>query len=244
MGKSGSAVFLNEIVCKGHVRTQVRMSENLIEIYMNNILESLIERGKEFNFENNSYHSGSDVFSRASDEFLAWVANVEDFVSQNYEDESGPMRLFKTINRNEFSGYYQSSFEKQLTILRGVLLSCKTIQPSKLKRKKDNSVRTLTSSIEFWAVILVLVGGAFTLGLYFGNNKFDKDLIELTQIKKDLQDSIKIKENLIKTLRHNSDSALSIISHMPYNEMHLDTLEFRKVQTNIENAGAVLYLNK
>ena len=31
---------------------------------------------------------------------------------------------------------------------------------------------------------------------------------------------------------------------MPYNQMTLDTGEFRKVQTNIENAGAALYLNK
>ena len=174
---------------------------------------------------------------------LARVANVEDFVSKNYEDESGLMKLFKTIDRNQFSGNYQSSFEKQLNILRGVLISCKTIQPSKLKKKKGNSITTLISSMEFWAVILGLVGGAFTLGFHFRNTKFDKDLIELTQNKKDLQDSIKIKENVIRTLRQNSDSALQIIAHMPYNEMHLDTLEFRKVQTNIDNAGAVLYLN-
>lgn len=211
---------------------------------MDNKLDSLIEQGRQFNFENNSYHSEHGVYSRATDEFLAWVAGIEHYVTQNYDDDSGPVQLFKSIDKTKFSGNYQSSFEKQLSILRGVLLSCKTIPPSKQKKKDDNSILTLIKSPAFWTVIVVLISGAFTFGLYFGNTKFDKDLIDLTQNKKDLQDTIKTKENTIQTLRHNSDSALNILGHMPYSEMHLDTSEFRKVQTNIESAGAILYLNK
>lgn len=211
---------------------------------MDKTLESLIEQAEQFNFANNSYHSGNQVYSRASGEFLAWVAGIEHYITQNYVDDSGPVKLFKTIDKTQFSGYYQTSFEKQLSILRGVILSCKAIPPSKQKKKEDNSILTLIKSPTFWTVIVVLIGGAFTLGFYFGNTKFDKDLIDLTQNKKDLQDTIKSKENSIQILRYNSDSALNILGHMPYGEMHLDTLEFRKVQTNIESAGAVLYLNK
>jgi hypothetical protein len=211
---------------------------------MDNTLELLIEQGKQFNFANNSYNSGHGVYSRASDEFLAWVAGIEHFVAQNYDEEGGPVKLFKTIDKTQFSGSYQSSFEKQLNILRGVLLSCKSIPPSRKKKKEDNPILILIKSPIFWTVIVVLMGGAFTLGLYFGNTKFDKDLIDLTQTKKDLQDTIRSKENIIQTLRHNSDSALNILGHMPYSDIHLDTLEFRKVQTNLESAGAVLYLNK
>lgn len=83
-----------------------------------------------------------------------------------------------------------------------------------------------------------------TLGIYFGNNKFDNNLLELSQAKKDLRDSLKAKDNLIQSIRRNSDSALNILGHMPYNEMKLDTTSFRKVQTTIENAGAILFLNK
>ena len=96
----------------------------------------------------------------------------------------------------------------------------------------------------FWTATVILIGGAFTLGFYLGNAKFDNNLIELSQDKKALQDSLKVKDNVIQNIRHNSDSALNILGHMPYNEMKLDTQSFRKVQTTIENAGAVLYLNK
>jgi hypothetical protein len=96
----------------------------------------------------------------------------------------------------------------------------------------------------FWTVLIALVGGAFGLGIYFGSSKFDRNLIELSDTNRELKDTIKVRENTIKYIRHNSDSALTILSHMPYNEMTLDTLSFRKVQTTIENAGAALYLNK
>lgn len=96
----------------------------------------------------------------------------------------------------------------------------------------------------FWTVLLALVGGSFGLGIYFGSNKFDRNLIELSDTNRELKDTIKAHENTIKYIRNNSDSALNILGHMPYNEMTLDTLAFRKVQTTIENAGGVLYLNK
>jgi len=96
----------------------------------------------------------------------------------------------------------------------------------------------------FWTVLIALVGGAFGFGVYFGSNKFDKNLIELSDTNRELKDTIKVLENTIKYMRNNSDVALNILGHMPYNEMTLDTLSFRKVQTTIENAGAALYLNK
>jgi hypothetical protein len=96
----------------------------------------------------------------------------------------------------------------------------------------------------FWTLLIALVSGAFGFGIYFGSNKFDRNLIELSETNKELKDTIKVRENTITYIRHNSDSALNILSHMPYNEMTLDTLSFRKVQTTIENAGAALNLNK
>jgi hypothetical protein len=103
----------------------------------------------------------------------------------------------------------------------------------------------------FWSVALTLLGGFFGFGFYVGTTKFDKNLIELTdsnrELKSDivnLKDTIKTRENSIEYMRRISDSALNILGHMPYDEMTLDTLSYRKVQTTIENAGAALYLNK
>lgn len=92
----------------------------------------------------------------------------------------------------------------------------------------------------FWVALPIICSLAFLLGTI----KYDADKISLVEDKKALQDTIRARENTIKYLRHNSDSALSILSHMPFNEMSLDSGEFRKVQTNIENAGSALYLNK
>ena len=92
----------------------------------------------------------------------------------------------------------------------------------------------------FWVALPIICGACFFLGTI----KFDTEKMSLAEDKKALKDTIKIRENTITYLRHNSDSALNILGHMPYNEMKLDTNEFRKVQTNIENAGAALYLNK
>lgn len=93
-------------------------------------------------------------------------------------------------------------------------------------------------------LLWTIVGGAFLLGFYFGNNKFDRNLIELSETKRTLLDTIQSRDNLIRYIRSNSDSALNIIAHMPYQEMNLDTNSWRKVQTTIENAGAALSLNK
>lgn len=103
----------------------------------------------------------------------------------------------------------------------------------------------------FWGVILPLLGGCFYFGLYVGTTKFDKNLIELTDSNGELKskiaklkDTVKTRENSVEYMRHISDSALNILSHMPYKEMTLDSMSYRKVQTTIENAGAALYLNK
>jgi hypothetical protein len=92
----------------------------------------------------------------------------------------------------------------------------------------------------FWIVLPIICGFAFLLGTI----KYDMDKIASAEERKALADSLRIREKAIKYLRHNSDSALNILGHMPYDEMKLDTLEFRKVQRTIENAGAALSLNK
>jgi hypothetical protein len=103
---------------------------------------------------------------------------------------------------------------------------------------KGNSIKIGIGTIGF--LFTTLCTGAF----FFGKIKYDSDKINLAQENITLKDTIKIQKKTIDYIRRNSDSAHNILGHMPYDEMKLDTNEFRKVQTNIENAGAALHLNK
>lgn len=99
----------------------------------------------------------------------------------------------------------------------------------------------------FWAVLLgiaiPLLSGTFYLGQLIGNTKFDISTNEIRETNRILIDSLRLKDRKIERMRFVSDSALNILGHMPYDKMKLDTTEFRNVQSNIESAGAALYLN-
>jgi hypothetical protein len=112
------------------------------------------------------------------------------------------------------------------------------------KKDEESKIVSLIKNPVFWSVIFPAIGGSIYFGTTIGTIKYDSDKISLHEKNRALEDSIKSRDNVINFLRHNSDSALNILGRMPYNEMKLDTNEFRKVQTNIENAGAALYLNK
>ena len=99
----------------------------------------------------------------------------------------------------------------------------------------------------FWSALLgisiPLLTGMFFLGQFIGNTKYDISTNEVRESNMLLKDSIALRDRSIERMRFVSDSALNILGHMPYEQMRLDTLEFHKVQSNIEAAGAALYLN-
>ena len=219
---------------------------------MDNILEDLITEGQKYNFGTNSISQSHGTYSRASVNMLSWVAKVEHFILKNYDENSGPANLFKTFDRSYLNGNTQSDFEKQHAILMGALNSCKEIAPKlKSNPKEDDAILSLLKNKLFWTISVILIGGSFSLGFYFGTSKFDNNLIILSDnnraLKNDiilLKDTLKMRDTVIERIRHISDSALNILGHMPYKEMTLDSLSYRKVQTTIENTGAVWYLIK
>jgi hypothetical protein len=116
--------------------------------------------------------------------------------------------------------------------------------------KTINGVYHINVSL-FWTLALASLGGFFAFGQHVGTTKFDKNLIDLSDsnrtFKSDivsLKDTVKVRENVIEYMRHVSDSTLNILGNMPYKQMTLDSLSFKKVQSTIEKAGAALYLNK
>jgi hypothetical protein len=99
----------------------------------------------------------------------------------------------------------------------------------------------------FWTVLLgisiPLLSATFYVGQLIGNTRYDMSTNAIKETDKLLRDSLKLKKQTIERMRFVSDSALNILGHMPYDQMKLDTSEFHKVQSNIEAAGAALYLN-
>ena len=176
---------------------------------MNNILEALINQGSIFNFQNNSYTYSHGTFSKASDELLAWIANVEHYIIENYDENSGPFNLFKTFKRSQLSGNYQPEFDEQMTILRGSLIACKQIPAKKKVRlEDDNLIIGLIKNPVFWTVIVVIMGGSFSFGSNFSSSKFDKDKNELYEENKALKSNAK---NSINTIAK-QDSTIKNIS--------------------------------
>lgn len=130
------------------------------------------------------------------------------------------------------------------------------IAAGKIQSEQDKKIHTLQEEVKKqglitkWKnrisipIVLSLVGGIFWAGWYAGNTKYDKDKIDLSETNIVLKDSLKLYRKGIDYLRMSSDSAHQILGHMPYNEMSLDTAQHHKVQSTIENAGHILYLNK
>ena len=145
--------------------------------------------------------------------------------------EAGFHRELKTI--------ILRSIEQILFQTRLLLLEPETPRGLKKYFLVNGSAYTIGSGI-FWVALPVICGAMFSLGRI----KFDSEKNILYDEKRSLMDSITVKNRTIKYIKHNSDSALNILSHMPYDQMKLDTTSFRKVQTNIENAGAALSLNR
>ncbi|MFA4828941.1 MAG: hypothetical protein WC855_13145 [Thermodesulfovibrionales bacterium] len=98
---------------------------------MNEQLEILLKEGQGFTFQNNCYSLGHGTYSKASDEYQAWIARVEDFILEYYGEESAPFRLYKKFDRRYIDGHDQNSFDKQHVILIASLKACTKITPKK-----------------------------------------------------------------------------------------------------------------
>lgn len=148
-------------------------------------IDILIKEGQTFNFKNNSYHGTHGTYTRASNELLSWIATVEDFIRNNYGEESSAFRLYQNFNPRKLNGNYEKDFIIQMNILLGALKTCKNITPKIAhKQHNDHQIIQLIKNVYFWTTIVVLSGGAFALGRHFGSSKFDKE-------KSDYYDQIK-----------------------------------------------------
>jgi hypothetical protein len=162
-------------------------------------IDELLQSGQKFTFRNNSYSSSQGTHTRASDELLGWAATIEDFIRNNYGEDSSAFKLYLTFDRKIFNGYEKDEFEEQMTILNGALKACKNITPKPVsKQVDDHQVIQLIKNIYFWTVLLIISGGAFALGQHFGTSKFDKEKSEFfdTTISQEIEIN-SLKNNLL-----------------------------------------------
>lgn len=96
---------------------------------MENKIKDLIEEGKKYNFSNNSYNSSVGVYSRASVEMQAWIAECEDIILSKYGKNSSPWKLYEQFDRRELDGYEQDDFDKQKNIILSALTACLRLSP-------------------------------------------------------------------------------------------------------------------
>jgi hypothetical protein len=94
----------------------------------------LIQKGQTFNFRNNAYTVSHGTYTRASNELLGWAATVEDFIRNNYGDDSAAFRLYQTFYKRKLNGFEEDDFNEQMANIMGDLLACKQITSRKKNR--------------------------------------------------------------------------------------------------------------
>lgn len=161
---------------------------------MNQKLQDLISEGNQITFQNNSKNTRHGIYSNASENLLSWISQVENYIRHNYNNESGPYKLFETFDKAILNGYEQSQFESEIKKLLGALKSCENIAPNKIVQKDDNVIMSLIKNYLFWTVLVVAVSGAYKLGFDNGNSKFDKEKIEMNKENEILKSDKKILE--------------------------------------------------
>ena len=189
-------------------------------------LQNLLNKGLSFSFENNSYRNSNGVYSKATDELLSWITEVDHYISTNYGHDSSPYQLFKSLDQGKLNGWNKSDLEKQLTIIRGALKGCRGITPVRTKKTDDSLILQLIKNIVFWPTIVVLIGAAFSLGHYFGQSNFDKEKQDLYDLSKKQATEF----DLIKSRKSIQDSTLNTLKIQ--NQQLADSLE--RINTNVK----------
>ncbi|MFN7822345.1 MAG: hypothetical protein ACK5PO_05240, partial [Bacteroidota bacterium] len=94
--------------------------------------------------------------------------------------------------------------------IKNSLQLAKESNPDKNKRTFTSSILLLLSNEYFWSTIIILIPGAFYLGIYFGETRYDESKISMSKQIDTLNKKIFILE---KDLDSNSSKKNMIIQH-------------------------------
>lgn len=142
-------------------------------------VKRLIEEGQTFTFENNRKRSSYDgtYYSEATDDLMSWIAKVENFISSNFNKNSGPSKMMESVDKKKFSGYYESEFKTELTKVKGAIKSCIELQSN--SETQFDGIISLLKNVYFWTALVIISGGAYKLGYDNGNSKVYESTFEL-----------------------------------------------------------------
>ena len=141
-------------------------------------------------------------------DFDNWMPIVIAYLNEKYgANLTSTNDLKNLINKNEYLLYSDKVFNMNIDkkkraakkILTGVLQLSSTTENF---HKKDNKETISFNKILFYTVLPLIIGATFTLGYYFGNNKFDREKLNLWEENKKQKiiiDSLKGKNSLYKS---------------------------------------------
>jgi len=96
---------------------------------MKDKIDELIDRGYSFTFDDNSTRTANGSFTRATSDYYAWIATVEDFIINKFGHHSTAYKLFKNFNPDHLNGHKSSEFISGQTHILGALKACYEITP-------------------------------------------------------------------------------------------------------------------
>ena len=164
-------------------------------------LSKIIEEGKSYTFENNREYSSysSTYYSKASDELMAWVSKVENFINLNYSNESGPHKMMLSVKKEKLTDRYESEFNTEITKIKGAIKSCLEIEPN--KRNVEHQIISLLINPYFWTSLVVISGAAYK----FGHDNGSSRIYESNYFLNKQVDSLKtINQKLVKQINKNA----------------------------------------
>lgn len=175
-------------------------------------IEELISEGQAYTFQNNSRLDPftNKFYSFASDDYIIWYSQVEALIYQNYSENNPAYITICSVKKNHFKGYEEWYFDNEILKIKNSLQLAKESNPDKNKRTFTSSILLLLSNEYFWSTIIILIPGAFYLGIYFGETRYDESKISMSKQIDTLNKKIFILE---KELDSNSSKKNMIIQH-------------------------------
>lgn len=123
---------------------------------MNKRIDELIEAGRKFTFDNNNYVHLGVLYTRASEDFQAWVVIVEDFIIRHCGENSAPFRLYQKFDRQFLNGYVREDFDRQHKKIIAALMACKVIAPNEQVGLANNLMQLQNIFEKFHSVAIQL----------------------------------------------------------------------------------------
>jgi hypothetical protein len=91
---------------------------------MKDRIGQLLSEASEHTFQNNSVTREYGIYGMLSPEFQSWVAEVEDFIIQQYGKESAPWRVFERFNIDSTEGSEEDAFDTEKRTVVSALKAC------------------------------------------------------------------------------------------------------------------------